>query len=366
MSFLQKIFGSKKNTITTYSEFWGWFMANEQAFYDIVKGGKNPEADFFSKLSPKLGELKDGFYYQTGMYDSNTAELVFTPDGIVKNIVFVEELVKAAPTITNWKFTALKPALEIDNVGIKMAGYIFDSKNLFFYAIDHERYPDEVEIAIVHKDYNEKDKSIIINGTYIFLDNYLGELNAITMIDNLEIIPPDQAEKELIPIAKLKDYLVWREKEFIEKYSGLRYNTANDNYSSLEATLKNQRPLIAIINTTLLDWDAKASHPWILKVKVAYNGDKNNGLPDNSTYGLLQSLEDEIMLELKDLDGYLNIGRQTADNERIVYFACNDFRKPSKTLHDLITKYREKLDVEYDIYKDKYWQSLERFRPELS
>ena len=363
MGLFDKIFKKKEDKIQTYEDFWNWFSANQQIFHSVVRTGKNIETDFFCKLSPKLEELKDGFFYLTGMYDDNTAELVFTPDGILKNIVFVEELVSSAPKIPNWKFTALKPALDIENVGIKMADYTFDRDNLSFYSIEHKNLPDEVDIVVAYHAYKEDDKSTIINGTYIFLDNYLGELNSVTTIDNLTVIAKDKSEKELIPIEKLKDYLIWREKEFLEKYEGIRYNTENDSYSSLDATLNNGLPLVAIINSTLLDWDSKASHPWILKVEIKFDGSKNNGMPDHNTYEQLNNFEDEIMAELKDFEGYLNIGRQTAESERIVYFACKDFRKPSKLLHNLTKKHSGKLDLSYDLYKDKYWQSFERFRP---
>lgn len=298
MGLFDKIFGKKESKIQTYKEFWNWFSINEQTFYNVVRTGKNIEADFFNKLSPKLEELKDGFFYQTGMYDDTIAELVFTPDGILKNIVFVEELVSSAPIIPNWKFTALKPALDIENVGINMADYTFDKDNLSFYALEHKNFPDEVDIVVVYNEYKEEDKSTIINGIYIFLDNYLGELNSVTTIDNLTVISKDQAEKELIPIGKLKDYLIWREKEFLEKYDAVRYNTENDSYSSLEATLKNGLPLIAIINSTLLNWDSKASHPWILKVEIKFDGNNSNGMPDKYTYEQLNDFEDEIMAEL--------------------------------------------------------------------
>ena len=361
MRFLKNLFGKKEQSIRSYEDFWAWFQTNEQKFYAIVKKGKNPEKDFFDKLSPKLEELKDGFFYMSGMLDDNTAELVLTPDGMIKNIVFVEELVEAAPPILNWKFTALKPALDIENVRIDMAGYSFDSENLSFYSIDNSNYPDEVDIVIVHNDYNEEDKSTITNGTYIFLDNYLGELNAVTTIDSLKVIPKEKAEKELIPIAKLKNYLIWREKEFVEKYSGSLYDTDSYTYSCLEAELKNGRPLVAIVNRTLLEWDSQASHPWILEVEIKYDGD-DNGMPDDDTYEFLNNFEEEIMLDLKDFEGYLNVGRQTADNSREIYFACKDFRKPSIVLYELTKKYSGQLDLTYDIYKDKYWRSFERFR----
>ena len=71
------------------------------------------------------------------------------------------------------------------------------------------------------------------------------------------------------------------------------------------------------------------------------------------------------MQELKDVDGYLNIGRQTANGEREIYFACKDFRKPSKIFFKIQTNYSNSFEIDYDIYKDKYWQSFNRFNTVL-
>jgi hypothetical protein len=75
----------------------------------------------------------------------------------------------------------------------------------------------------------------------------------------------------------------------------------------------------------------------------------------------MDNIEQEMMQELKDADGYLNIGRQTAKGERKIYFACKDFRKPSKIFFKLSQAYAGNFKIEYEIYKDKYWQSVERF-----
>lgn len=361
MSFFKRLLGKKEQPIKSYDDFWNWFATNEKAFFTAVKNGKSIESDFFDKLSPKLAEVKDGFFFLTGMLDDNTVDLILTADGAIKNIVFVEELVAAAPQLEGWKFTALKPALDIKDVAISMAGYKFSSENLFFYAEELSDYPDEIEIKVIHTDFTESNKTNITNGTFIFLDNLLGELNFATMVDSLRVMGKSDAERDLIPIEKLKPYLIWREKEFVEKYEGLRRNTENDEYSALEAKLGNGNPLVAIINMALLRWDSKASHPWILHVRIKYNGQKNNGMPDNATYQLLNQIEDDMMSELKDIDGYLNIGRQTADNSREIYFACNDFRKPAKVMHTIEQKYSGKLNIGFEIYKDKYWQSLNHF-----
>ena len=362
MSFLKNIFGKKDEPIKSYDDFWTWFQKNEKDFFNVVKNRKNIEKEFFDKLSPKLEELKDGYFYLTGMFDDNTVELVLTADGNTKNIVFIEELVASSPNINGWKFTALKPALNIEDVSIEMAGLKFNSENLYFYSNDLANYPDEIDVCIIHTDMNDNNRQQIINGTYIFLDNYLGELDFVNNIDNLQIIAKSEAKKELVPIAKLKDFLTWRQKEFVEKYDGVRYDTENDEYSMMEAELESGNMLLAVINTNLLEWDRKASHPWLAVMTLKYDGSKNNGMPNNADYELLGSIEDEIMLSLKDKDGNLNIGRQTANNERDIYFACKDFRKVSKTFNETQNKYSDRFEIEYDIYKDKYWQTFERFK----
>lgn len=362
MNFLKNIFEKKETPIKSYSDFWNWFQDNEKTFFNVVKNHKDIEKDFFDKLSPKLAELKDGYFYLTGIYDDNTVELVLTADGNTKNIVFIEELVEQAPKINGWKFTAFKPAMDIENVAINMAGYKFDSDNLFFYSNDNNEYPDEIDICVIHNERTELNKNEIGNGTYIFLDNYLGELDFLNNIDNLKIISKNEAEKELIPIAKLKDFLTWRQKEFIEKSEGVRYDTQDDEHSIFEAELKSGNKLIAVVNTNLLNWDKKTSHPWIAVITFKYDGSNNNGMPNEEDYQCLNEIEENIMQQLLDKDGYLYIGRQTADSERDIFFACKDYRKPSKAFYQIQQDNNNKYKIEYDIYKDKYWQSFERFK----
>lgn len=243
------------------------------------------------------------------MYDDNTVELVFSAEGNIKNIVYVEELVNAAPPIEGWKYTALKPALSIEDLKIEMSGYTFDKDNLWFYPNVEEPYFDEINITIVHNDLNETNKHQINNGVFIFLDNYLGELNFAVTVDNLELSTKDNAKGELIPIEKLKDYLLWRQKEFVEKYEGARYDTDNDQYAIMEAKLPGGNALIAVVNTDLLNWDSKASHLWVMTVEIPYDGSQHNGMPDKTTYAMLDEIEKELAPRLKDAEGYLYIGR---------------------------------------------------------
>ena len=361
MSFIKNLFAKKPEPIHSYDDFWNWFRKKEKTFFNVVKERGDIEKVFFNPLSDRLCELREGYWYLTGMCNPNTAELIITADGIIKNIVFVEELIEAAPAIEGWKFTALKPAFDIKHISIELLTHQFHEDNLHFYANNPREYPDEIEITVVYDDFDEKSRTDITNGIYIFLENFLGELDFATTIDLINVSGREEATGELIPIAKIKDYLQWRQKEFVEKYEGTRHNTENDNYSILEARLESGNTLIAVINTDLLKWDAKASHPWLLRIEIPYDGSRNNGMPVEGTIQQLNEIENRMMQELKDSDGYLNIGRQTAENTREIYFACKEFRKPSKVVSRIQNEYAGQLEISWDIYKDKYWQSYNRF-----
>lgn len=363
MSFLRNILGKKDTPIDSSSDFWNWFLKNEKEFFKIVQSRNNINTGFFEKLAPKLDEIHHGIYFLTGMSDDQTAELILTPDGAIRNIYAIEDLINSAPQIDGWKFTALKPACDIKDVSISYENFEFKKENLKFYPNIHNGYPDEIDLTIVYDHFTEEKKAAVTNGVYIFLDNYLGELHSVTLIDNMNVIGNNDVSEELIPIEKLKDYLIWREKEFIEKYEGIRHNTENDGYGSFEGKTKEGGIVLAVINTTILQWDKKASHPWIMIVEIPFRKTDQSGLPDNETYKILDKIEDEITLSLSDSDGYLNVGRETANNKREIFFACKDFRKPPKVLDALIKKHSKTYEISYEIYKDKYWKSFRHYEP---
>ena len=95
MSFIKNIFGKSEEPIASYDDFWAWFERNEKAFAKVVKERGDIEHEFFDKVTPKLNQLVDGLFFLTGGRES--IELVFTPDGNIKKIVFAEEFVGAAP-----------------------------------------------------------------------------------------------------------------------------------------------------------------------------------------------------------------------------------------------------------------------------
>ncbi|MFT4154131.1 DUF695 domain-containing protein [Parafilimonas sp.] len=359
---LKNIFFKKFQPSGVYQNFWNWFQKNEKEFHAVIKNKSHIEEVVVNPLSAKLHELGKEIHYLTGMNSSTTVELILTANGVIKNIAFVEELVKAAPKIKGWKFTALKPAIDIKDIAIDMSGYTFKSENIWFYVNERPEYPDEIDIVVVHEDFTDDNRQAITNGVHTFLDKYIGELNFAVTIDNLKVTGKRSATRKLIPVEKLRTYLKWREKEFVEKYDDVRRNTQNDQYATLKAQLKNGSFLIATMNMDLLEWDRKASHPWIGAFGIKYKSEHNHGMPDKATSVMLNMIEEKICDHLKCHDGYLNVGRQTAEDTREIYFACKDFRKPSIVFDKVKEDFADKFEISYNIYKDKYWRSFDRFK----
>ncbi len=360
MRFLKNLFANN-HPIRTYSDFWNWFKKQERTFFRTVRRGVHIEKAFLDQVSPKLAELNEGIGLLTGMYDDQTAELIFTIEGLVRNVFWVEDLVQHAPAIEGWKFTALTPPVDIQNCNIDMHGRSFNGANLFFYANDLPEYTDEIDLAIVYSGYEEKDADQIIHGCHIFLDNFLGELDFATKIDNIEVMGPQDATRELIPISKLKAYLNWREKEFQEKYDTFQA-PENQTFTLFTAKDKEGNPAIAIINTALLDWGEKASHSWITIIEIMLS---TEGLPDAETNQALVDWEEQLLRHLQPLEGHLHIGRQTTSGKRNIYFASREFRAFSKAVFEYIHFHKADMEISYRIFRDKYWQGFERFQKKL-
>jgi hypothetical protein len=363
MSFLKRIFGGKQKTNSISSDdLWSWFARHASEFHRIVKTDRDVDNGFLEKLMPRLQSIDKQFYCLTGMYDNDTAELIITAEGDIKSFVFVEELVNSAPPIQGWKFTALKPPADITSFSLNMNGNRFDSNNTYFYYDEDAAYPDEIAIHLLYDHYSEENKDDVTQGCLLFLENGIGELKMATQIDDVSVATTLPEGRERIPIGKLEEFLVWREKELVEKYEGTRHDTNSNQFSLMEAEDKDGMPLIAVVNRDLLEWDAKASHPWMMVIEIGFNGEGRNGMPDKGTTSGMEDLEDALLEQLTDREGYLNLGRQTYKGERAIFFACKEFRRSSKIAATVIKQFQDRLDAKYAIYKDKYWMSMERFR----
>jgi hypothetical protein len=359
MSFLKKLFGKAAAETPVQPEaFWDWF-AKEAARLKATVVQRTQSEQALNEIMEHLQAVNPGLYTLVGAGGDGDAELIISAEGRISQIVFVEEMVAQAPKVPGWKFTALKPAIGFSDMRISIHGFDFEASNIHFFANESAAEPDSVDISFVYDHYNPEKHAEIENGLLIYLDNALGEMNFMTQVDHAALVA-DADGNRLIPVEKLPAYLQWREKEFIEKYDAIRYSNEEDSYGVMEAKDEESRPMIAIVNSSLMRWEGKTSHPWMVVIEIKYEGDAA-GLPQGKVYEIMNEMEDELAGVLTPENGCLNIGRETYNNSRNIYFACHEFRESSRKVNATLQQYKDRLKVSYQVYKDKYWQIVSHF-----
>ena len=363
MKFLQRLLGNspkKQLKINSIEEFWNWFEDHQIRFHKILDTGNQIELSFINPVFNKLQDLNTDAYLLAGMKDSKTAEIVFTAEGSIKVFPFILELVAKAPNYDNWLFTALKPSLEIQDCEIRMGEVFFSSNNISFYPVVETDFPDEIAIKLLYTgDYDSEDQHKIENGCGIFVENWLGEVNVISQLDEIGFDHNGGAGKELVPIAKLKDYINWREKEFIDKYEDVFYDSENSSYGIAEWSL-GDTTFVGKYNEELISWHAKASHPWMFVVEVFFDPEKNNGFPTRELMEEIHVLEDKISAVFVDAEGELELAQITGKGERKMFYACKDYHDPIIKLSRVLSS--SSVSADFQVYRDKYWRSIGVFQ----
>lgn len=341
-------------------DFWSWFSQQADGFFDIVKAQKEIAKLFVNPVLEQLNTIRDGYYVLVGMIEDDLAELIITADGDVRVIPFIERLVASAPALNHWKITALKPPSELNDFAVNFSQGSLSADTLDFIFKEEKEYPDLLNIDIVHDDITDLNRGLFEQGIFIFLENYIGEIQCLELIDGISIKAKNEAQGELISMHKLDSFLKWRNKEQVEKYDQVKHTSDDDQYTGFETKLDSGRSLITTINTNLLHWEHVAAYPWITIITMNYkNG--NNGMPSKDENNLLYEIEEEVNAHLREEVYCLNIGRQTGENKREIYYASKDFRLPAIAL-DKISKSHKDFSIDYEIYKDKYWQTFKRFK----
>jgi len=359
MSFLDKIFGKNVKELNVveleaqYEQFWSWFKANEEEFKKTIETHDRVVEDFIDIVGPKLKEINKDFNMLTGMGKDGVGELIITPDGRVRALPFIEDFIAAAPEIEGWRFVSCKPSTK--GIGLNMGDFVLNEDTISFIPIHTDGYPDYIHLRFIIKACTPENESELGNALFIFLDNYLGEIETMTMIDYLEVAGEEGVVGELVPMSKLSDYLSYREAEFVEKYDAIKHNSVNDSYVILEGNA-NDMPLIAVVNSSFLNWDQKMSYPWVVKLSIQYNGNEN-GMPAKSDVAMMDEIEDLIV----ESNYVTSVARETGSNERTLFLATKDYKNASREVQKTISLFTDKFEIDYAIYRDKYWMGLEMY-----
>ncbi|MFL5730116.1 MAG: DUF695 domain-containing protein [Cytophagaceae bacterium] len=345
----------------TPEQFWAWFGQKHKSFYKRMQESPEEGQAVLNEVLANAQKYYPGINGLIGLHDG-TVELIFTPDGIIRDFVFILELVEKAPDTPHWKFIYLKPDSNNFEFSITWDGYEVSKSNVWFYVNEDPEYPDEIDICLIYDHYTDQENyGGILNGLLIYLDYCIGELNMATRIDFIDLKTREEMPEgvELIPLEKIRDYIIWREKEFLQKYDKASYPLiTEESYSVLEAEI-DDKPFIALINAAWKDWEYKPVYSWCVKLSINYKG-QDNGLPSKDQLNDIQNFEEGIMKVCAEL-GICHIGRTTHNHESVIYLYSNEYLQVSKALKEWVEEPGNFVSLDYSISRDKYWRQVGEF-----
>jgi hypothetical protein len=181
-----------------FSDFWTWFQVNQTDFPPTTEFDEM----YGNELSGRLEAIKLGLVYEISIPDEGEKELVISADGISELIPFVQELVKSAPDIEDWKITAFRPRMDdYARFALNYDERNFDPKELWCYARIEDGHFD---LIIYHPDYSDDDRNLIVSGAFILLDMALGEYDVMTGIRYIDH-QPLPADPEPVGLYRFED-----------------------------------------------------------------------------------------------------------------------------------------------------------------
>lgn len=168
--------------------FWNWFVKKQNRFLFLSDVTESEKDKLMNEFLIELHKFNDNIYFEIGGHkDDEKVELIISAEGDLEQFPAVEKLTSYANEYKNWKIIAFKPPMG-NGFNLSYGGKVFDPENIIYIPLTAKQDPKAIGINVCYPDFEESEKEIYINGTYLILDTLIGEKSTTLDIDHLDVI----------------------------------------------------------------------------------------------------------------------------------------------------------------------------------
>jgi hypothetical protein len=197
--------------------FWNWFQDNNQTIKNFINETLKSQKQISHSIKHRLG-----FYCKELDYmivfpkkPNERTELIITANGNPEYFIQVTKLIKHAPTLKHWKFTAFVQSKE--NIDKIMDGldnpYVFQeitikTSEIKFLPLTYDEKTKKLDIMVCLKNYNiHCDTKTWNQAIYIIIQDLLGEKASYQNINLVQLAQLPNNTFELIELYEFQFYI---------------------------------------------------------------------------------------------------------------------------------------------------------------
>ena len=197
--------------------FWNWFQDNNQTIKNFINETPKSQKQISHWIKHRLGFYSKELDYMIIFPKKPTekTELIITANGNPEYFTRVTELIKHAPVLKHWKFTAfIQPTVHIEKIidGLDEP-YVFQeitikTSEIKFLPLAYDEKTKKLNIIVYLKNYNiHCDTKTCNQAIYIIMQDLLGEKSLYQNINFVQLACLPTNTEELIELYDLQFYI---------------------------------------------------------------------------------------------------------------------------------------------------------------